>query len=837
MKPDKADHGQPHPRRSPPAAVPAPTGTPLQRLNQWFQTQGRQPRPYQRKAWRAYRDGASGLIHVPTGAGKTYAALMGPLLQMMTPASGLPGAGLRLLYITPLRSLSRDIEAAIKRPVGGLGLDLSVETRTGDTKPSLRRKQRSRLPNILITTPESFALLLSYSNAPELFAQLQCVVVDEWHELMGSKRGVQLELNISRVREFQPRIQVWGLSATLADPQRAAQHIVGYHPEAGSPRVIDAAIRRPVLLKSLLPETVDRFPWAGHLGLTMLKPLLASLDIEHSTLIFTNTRFQAEKWFQAILDARPEWAGLVALHHSSIDDRNRHFVEESLKQGSIRLVVCTSSLDLGVDFPYVERVVQIGSPKGIARLIQRAGRARHRAGETSEITCVPTNALQLIEFAAVRHAIEQKKIESRLPYENAYDVLSQHLVTCAAGGGFTADTLFRSVTTAASYHRLSRKAFHWVLQLVQFGGANLQAYPEYHKIAESNGRYSVQSRRIEQLHRMNIGTISSDAQIAIRFLKGKRLGYLEEGFLARLRRGDRFVFAGRTLELVRMEDDVALVRLSQKKPNVVAKWSGSRLPISESLGGAMREILSRHQAGRTPRELTALQPLFQAQARLSSLPTADQLLVELCRTRAGWHCFLYPFEGRIVHEGLATLISLRLSRHHKATFALSVDDYGIEILSKTRIDFRPLITPALFSCDHLLDDIIESVNLSNLAKRQFRDIARIAGLVLQNYPGNRHSSRQLQNSASLLYEVFQRHDPDNLLLTQSREETLAQFYELTRLQRCLERLGASQLRINDVTQPPPFAFPLVVERISALLSNESLAEQIQRMKEQWEQAE
>jgi len=817
--------------------------TPLQRINQWFTQRGWQPWAYQRQAWQAYKRGASGLIHVPTGAGKSYAAVMGPLMAMMAAArksgrkSPKQKTGVQLLLITPLRSLSRDTEKAIRQPIDDLGLGFTVECRTGDTKQSVRRRQRNQLPEILITTPESFALLLSYANAAELFASLHTIVVDEWHELMGSKRGLMLELNISRVRQIKPQqhLQIWGLSATLADPTLAAEHIVGCHPATGTAAVINANIKRPIEMHSLLPNKVDSFPWAGHLGLTMLPALVAALDINRSTLVFTNTRAQAERWYQEILARKPEWAGLVALHHGSMDEANRRFVEDALKDGVIKLVVCTSSLDLGVDFPQVEQVVQIGSPKGIARLIQRAGRARHRSGETCEITCVPTNALQLIEFAAVRHAIANKRIEQRPAHKNAYDVLAQHMVTCAAGGGFNADDLYRSVITAKSYATLTREQFDWVLQLVESGGANLKAYPEYHKIEVEGDEYHTRSQRIEQLHRMNIGTISSDAQIAVRFAKGKKLGYLEEGFIAKLKRGDRFIFAGRTLELFRVEDDVALVKLSKAKPNVVAKWSGSRLPISESLGAAMREVITLEQQGcDSSSELAALQPIFDAQRSLSSIPTAGQLLVELCHTREGYHCFLFPFEGRIVHEGLAPLLSLRLSRLQAGSFSLSVDDYGIEILSKAPYEFDSLFTSALFSTDNLLADILESINLSSLAKRQFRDIARIAGLVMQNFPGKRHSARQLQTSASLLYEVFQRYDPNNLLLTQAHNETLDTFYELARMQRCLQRLAQQQLVLNKVPRPTPFAFPVLAERVSSTVSNESLAEQLQKMIGRWQ---
>lgn len=809
--------------------------TPLQQITQWFDQQGWRPWPYQRKAWQSYKRGESGLIHVPTGAGKTYAALMGPVMELMATPKKKRTAGLKILLITPLRSLSRDTEKAIQAPITDMGLDISVETRSGDTKQSVRRRQRNKLPDILITTPESFSLLLSYANAHDLFAQLRCVVVDEWHELVGTKRGLQLELNVSRVRQFAPQFQIWAMSATLAQPIEAAKAIVGNLRHLPKPVVVDAKLKRPVVIRTLLPDDIQSFPWAGYLGLIMLPKLVNHLDIQKSALIFTNTRAQAERWFQEILAAKPEWAGLLALHHGSLDEKNRRFVEDAIKSGLIKLVVCTSSLDLGVDFPLVEQVIQIGSPKGVARLMQRAGRAKHRVGETCEIICVPTNALQILEFAAVRQAIDQNNIEPNPSHENAYDVLAQHVVTCAAGGGFSPDDMYQAVITAHSYRNLTWKQFNWVIELVEFGGANLKAYPEYHKIENLNGQYGVKTPRLEQIHRMNIGTISSDSQMVVRFAKGKKLGYVEEGFVAKLKRGDRFVFAGRNLELFRVEDDAALVKLSKRNPNVVAKWSGSRMPISESLGAAMREVLATSRSKTKPSdEIKSIQPILASQADLSALPTHEQLLIELCKTREGYHCFIYPFEGRIVHEGLAPLLALRMARSERASISLSVDDYGMELFCKTPFDFEAQLNADLFSQKNLIDDIVESINLSNLSKRQFRDIARIAGLVQQNYPGKRHTARQLQTSASLLFDVFQRYDPSNLLITQAQEETLAQYFELPRLKRCLQRLGKQHHLIKTTNRPTPFAFPLIAERVTSTLSNESAVEALKKLSQRWD---
>ncbi|HEY6529139.1 MAG TPA: ligase-associated DNA damage response DEXH box helicase [Cellvibrionaceae bacterium] len=821
-------------RKVAPAAPTAiiPVGPPMQRINAFFSQQGWQPLAFQREVWQAYSEGDSGLLYVPTGSGKTYAAFFGPLSQLLADPPDPKTDGLRIIYITPLRALSRDVEKAISKPCVDLGLNLRIETRTGDTKASQRLRQKKLLPHILITTPESFALLLSYPEARAHFAGLKSIIIDEWHELAGAKRGILLELGLARVRALAPGVQTWALSATLANPAWAAEVAVG---TGESARVIKAAINRPVNLRSLLPDAVDAFPWAGHLGLAMRDKLVADLNINQSTLIFTNTRYQAEKWYQEILTARPEWAGLMAMHHGSLDIKTRDFVETSIKSGAMRLVVCTSSLDLGVDFPQVERVYQIGSPKGIARIVQRAGRASHRAGEPCAITCVPTHALELIEFAATRQAILGGEVEARPSLQKPYDVLAQHLVSCAAGDGFIPAELFVEVQKAHSYQHLTWQEFNWVLELVAHGGANLHAYSDYHKIAQDEaGVYRITSPRLSHIHRMNIGTINSDAQLQVKFLRGKALGFIEEGFVSRLKRGDRFVFAGRTLELFRIEDDVALVKLSAKKSTAITKWPGSRLPISESLSEAIREVLaaSEHEQHQLP-ELAAIATILQNQARLSAVPEAHQLLIETCKTREGYHLFLYPFEGRLVHEGLAPLLAYRFAQWQKASFALTVNDYGLELVCKEPFPYAVALAQQPFTTENLAEDILASLNVSNMAKRQFRDIARICGLVNQNYPGRRHLARQLQASASLIFDVFKRYEPENLLLKQSEREALDQFFEQSRLQRTLQRLQTAQWLIRPVAHPTPFGFPLLTERVASHLSNESIAERVAKLIHQW----
>jgi ATP-dependent Lhr-like helicase len=862
-------------------------GSGIEAVRGWFASRGWRPFPFQEQAWEAYGRGESGLVNVPTGAGKTYAAYGGPLGDLIDEfgvgettrrrvsrgeASGTPST-LRVLYLTPLRAVARDIEAALKLPVTELQIRARVESRTGDTSSSLRARQRKELPQSLITTPESLSLLLTYPESREMFAGLRCVILDEWHEMMSSKRGTQTELAMARLRRMAPGMRTWALSATLANLEEAAGAAVGVadaaaaeqrsggaegngeldRPPPSRATVIRAEIERPVVIETVIPEKEGTLPWAGHLGVRMLGDLLRVLDIERSTLLFTNTRAQAEIWFQAIRWHRPEWRDVMALHHGSIERAERERVERGVKVGATRLVVCTSSLDLGVDFAPVERVFQIGSPKGVARLMQRAGRSGHRPGASAHILCVPTHAMEMVEVAAVRRAIEEGVIEGRRPYCKPLDVLAQHMVTCALGGGFEEDDLFDEVRTAWSYRSLTREEFEWSLALVRDGGGTLRRYPDFNKVVQENGRYGVPQRRVAQLHRLNVGTITGDMTVDLKYTSGRRLGSIEESFVSALFPGERFFFAGKTLEFVRLADLEAFVRPARGKTNHTPRWSGTKLPISESLSEEMRRVLgreARRQKGTEARsggdrgteglrddveaEIEAARPLLDVQRRWSRIPCEDEVLVELLETREGWHCFVFPFEGRLVHGGLAALMTLRISRLHKSTYTMSVNDYGVEVLSSEPLDFREVLTPDLFTAEGLARDAVESINISALSRKQFREIARVAGLVFQTYPGARKSGRQVQASSSLLFDVFSEFDPGNLLLEQARREVLERHFEQSRLARTLARMREAKLTVVTTEQPTPLAFPLMIERLGSELSSQSLLERVERMRAEWE---
>jgi ATP-dependent Lhr-like helicase len=694
----------------------------------------------------------------------------------------------------------------------------------------VRARQRRRLPTALLTTPESLSLLLTRDDVDTIFSDLRVVVVDEWHELMGTKRGVQVELGLARLRYFQPALRTWGLSATIGNLHEATDALLGHAENRAAARVVRGVDPKQVVIDALIPPVVERFPWAGHLGTQMLPQVVEAIEEGESTIVFTNTRSQTEIWYQAILAAKPDWAGTIALHHGSLDRARRDWVETGLRDGRLRCVVATSSLDLGVDFSPVDRVLQVGSPKGVARLLQRAGRSGHRPGAISRVTCVPTNALELIEVAAARDGVALGAIESRLPVERPLDLLAQHVVTVALGGGFEAGQLLGEVRSTQAYAELRDDEWNWVIQFLSSGGDALRAYPEYSRIVLSNGRYVVENAEIARRHRMSIGTIVGDAQIGVFYLRGGALGSVEESFVARLKPGDRFTFAGKALEFVRVRDMKAWVRRAPSVKGTIPRWQGSRLPLSGELAALLRERLGEAANG-TYRdvEMQALQPLLEVQRKWSHIPLPEELLVEQVKSREGWHLFIYPFEGRLVHEGFAALCAYRLSLAAPITFSMSSNDYGFELLSPTEPPLHSIVDGSLFNPHNLIDDINAALNATEMAKRQFRELARVAGLVFPGMPRSGKTARQLQVSSGLFFDVLQRYDPSNLLLSQASREVLERQLESTRLGKTLERLATARIVVTRPKRPTPLAFPLVVDRNRNRVSSETLGDRIRRM--------
>lgn len=793
----------------------------------WFATRGWQAFGFQREVWQAMLAGRSGLLHATTGSGKTYAVWLGALLRgraLAAPSRG--SAPLQVLWITPMRALAADSARALQAPLPELAPHWTVGLRTGDTPSAERARQDRRWPTALVTTPESLSLMLTREHAREELAQVHTVIVDEWHELLGNKRGVQVQLALARLRRWNPRLVAWGLSATLGNLAQAMEVLLG----GAHGALVQGRIDKSLLIDTLIPRDPGRFSWAGHLGQQMQQPVIDEIDRSATTLVFTNTRSQAELWYQMLLAARPDWAGLVALHHGSLDREVREWVELGLKEGRLKAVVATSSLDLGVDFLPVERVLQIGSAKGVARLLQRAGRSGHAPGRASRVTLVPTHTMELVEAVAARRAAQAGRVEKRDSPDKPLDVLVQHLVTIALGGGFTGDDLYDEVRSAYAYRELSRTEWQWALNFVERGGESLHAYPEYHRVQLVDGVYRVPDRGIARRHKLQVGTIVGDATMQVKYMSGARIGTIEESFIARLKKGDCFLFGGRLLEFVRVQDLVAYVRKAERKRGAVPRWNGGKMPLSNEMADMMLEVLRGVEQGDFfEPELQAAEPMLVTQQRLSHLPTPQTLLIERHVSREGHHLYLYPFAGRYVHMGLASLLAWRLAKDRPNTFSLSFNDYGLELLSALAVDMGSVLDGSAFSTEHLLEDVLASLNSSELSQRRFREIARVAGLVFTGYPGAPKSMKQLQASSSLFYEVFRKYDAGNLLLAQAEREVLSQELDIRRLRATLKAMGARRIDEVVLKHPSPMSLPLMVERFREQLTTEKLADRLDRI--------
>jgi len=788
----------------------------------WLAARGWKAFAFQRQVWREMAAGRSGLLHATTGSGKTLAVWLGALQ-----AFGGSEAPLAVLWVTPMRALSHDTLLALQDAAAALAPHWTLAARTGDTSSSERASQQRRWPTALVTTPESLSLMLSRADAPDVLKRVRLVVVDEWHELLGTKRGVQLQLALARLRRWNPGVMTWGLSATLANLEEARDTL------APGAVIVRGAQDKKIAIDTLLPERIERFAWGGHMGLTMLPAVVEHIEAAANTLVFTNTRSQCERWFQALLEARPDWAGLIALHHGSVDADMRRWVEAAMKAGQLKCVVCTASLDLGVDFLPVEQVLQIGSAKGVARLLQRAGRSGHAPGRRSRVTMVPTHSLEIVEASALRAAVQAGRIESRRPPDAPLDVLVQHLVTVALGGGFRPEELLPEVRSAPSYRHLGDDAWQWALAFVRHGGETLRAYPDFQRVVpDEEGVWRVPDQRLARRHRSNIGTIVSDAAVNVQFLTGGRIATVEESFIARLKPGDVFLLGGRALELVRVEGLTAYVRSAKPGKALLPRWDGGQFPISDTLSDAMLERFDEAAQGRfIDREMRFIAPLLKLQAQWSALPGSQRLLAEVLHSGDGHHLFLFPFAGRTVHLGLASLLAWRAGRETPATFTMAITDYGLELLSATEIDWAGRLRGLLAPVDRatLREEVLAGLNAMELARRRFRQIARIAGLIFQSHPGEARSQRQLQASASLYFDVFRQHDPGNRLLRQAEAELLSAELDVDALDRTLARMATQELVLQRLVRPTPLAFPLLVERLRERASTESLAQRLGRM--------
>jgi ATP-dependent helicase Lhr and Lhr-like helicase len=810
----------------------------------WFKQKGWQQFPFQKEMESAFLSGYSGLLNAPTGSGKTFALFLPFVADFINKHPDdfqqRKNNGLLMLWITPLRALTNDIRKAMQSVVDDLGLPWTVAARTGDTSAKEKAAIKKRLPEVLLTTPESLHIMLTQKDYPKLFEHLQVVVADEWHELLGTKRGVQLELGLSRLKTLcaerrlasgeNCRLKIWGISATIGNLEQAAEVLLGNDFPPEQIRLIRANLGKKLVIQSIIPENIEEFSWAGHLGIKLLSQVMEVVAKSKTTLIFTNTRSQTEIWYQAILDKYPEYAGIMAMHHGSLDNELRNWVENALHAEMLKVVVCTSSLDLGVDFRPVDTVIQIGSPKGVARFMQRAGRSGHHPGATSRAWFVPTHSLELLEGAAIKQAIAEEVFESRDPILLAMDVLTQYLVTLAVSNGFRAEEILKEIRTTYAFADLGEREFYQTLDFITKGGKTLSAYDEYLKVEIEQGVYKVNSRRVAMRHRLTMGTIVGDVSMRIKFLSGGYLGSIEEDFIARLKIGDNFWFAGRSLELVKVKDMTAFVKKSAKKNGKIPSWMGGRVPLSSQLSAMFRKKLDDVAHHREQDiEIKTLRPLFNLQAEMSHLPMADEFLIEKFNSKDGYHLFFYPFEGRLVHEGMASLFAFRISKIKKASFSIAMNDYGFELLCDGEIPLEEAIKNDLFTLDHLLDDIQNSLNANEMARRRFRDIAHIAGLVFTGFPGKTMKNRHLQASTSLLFDVFSEYEPDNVLVRQAYHEALQFQLEEFRLREALSRIRGLKVIVTQSEKPTPFAFPIMVDRLREKLTTESLEERVAKM--------
>lgn len=856
-------------------------------ITEWLSQKNRYPFSFQEQAWQQIINGESGLVNAPTGCGKTYSVFLGAVIDFINnhPNNYKTKAksGLQLLWITPLRALAKDIGRAMEEVITELGMSWKIGIRNGDTDINERQKQKRQMPEVLIITPESLHLLLAQKDHPAIFQSLKIIAVDEWHELLGSKRGVQVELAVSRIvnlamsheskadtqekllfsntqaslnktfpegdsgsklRTKNSQLSLWGISATIGNLEEAKEVLLAPLKKKGI--IIKADIKKGIEIESIIPDEIEKYPWAGHLGIRLVNKVIPIIAQSRTTLIFINTRGMSETWYQKILDASPDLAGSIALHHGSIDIDLRLWVEENLHTGNLKAVVCTASLDLGVDFRPVETVIQVGSPKGVARFLQRAGRSGHSPDAISKIYFLPTHSLELVEAAALKSAIEENFIESRPPMMLCYDVLIQYLNTLAIGGGFDPVTLFDEIIATHCYKDLTQTEWEQLLHFVTEGGNALQQYDEFRKIEIDNGIFKITNRRTAMRHRLHIGTIVSESMMKVKFLSGGFVGVIEEWFISRLTPGDVFTLAGRYLEFVMIKDMTALVRKSNAKKSIVPSWQGGRMPLSANLGKKLREKFNealsqgtRYKAQGTRNkeqeiELSVLKPLFTLQEQLSHVPKANELLIEQIETKDGFHLFVYPFEGRLVHEAMAAILAFRISRIMPITFSFAMNDYGFELLSDQPIPVDDTNVYDLFSPDNLLADIQRSVNATEMARRKFRDIAVIGGLVFQGLPGEKIKARHLQASASLLFNVFTEYEPGNLLIRQAYQEVLDQQMEEVRLRDMLQRIQTSNIVITFPERLTPFCFPIKVDSMREDLSSEKLEDRVRRMQQQLE---
>lgn len=768
----------------------------------WFAGRGWRPRGHQLELAELASAGRSVLLTAPTGGGKTLAGFLPSLIDLAASAGADgPPAGLHTLYISPLKALSVDVARNLEEPVAEMGLALGVETRTGDTPQSKRQRQRRKPPHILLTTPESLALLLSYADAPRMFRTLQAVVVDELHALADNKRGEMLALGLARLNALAPGHRRVGLSATVADPPALVRWL---SKTAGRADDVTLVVGESGAEPNIeIARIAARVPWSGHMALHTMPEVYAAIRSAASAIVFVNTRAQAEMCFQALWRLNDDNLA-IALHHGSLNVEQRRKVEAAMAAGKLRAVVATSSLDLGIDWGDVDLVVQVGAPKGAARLLQRIGRANHRLDAPSRAVLAPANRFELLECRAAIEAAEAGELDGDGPAGGGLDVLAQHVIGVGCSGPFDADDLYREITSAAPYAELSRQDFDAVLHFAATGGYALRAYEQYRRlIRDEDGHWRANGQRIARQWRMNVGVIVEAPLLKVRV--GRRtVGEVEEYFANGLETGDTFMFAGRLLEFVTVRETTLVAKNGGDGQPKVPAYAGGRLPLTTRLARRVREILSdpKRWRGFPPDVLEWL----RAQRWRSELPGPDGLLVETFPRGGRYYLVAYCFEGRNAHQTLGMLLTRRMERMGYGPMGFCATDYVIAVWSLR--EARDI--PALFDQDMLGDDLEEWMAESSLLKRTFRHVAVIAGLIERRHPGQEKTGRQVTVNSDLIYDVLRRYEPDHILLRATRRDAARGLTDVSRLGQLLAR-AQGRITLRRLDRISPLAVPVLLE--------------------------
>ncbi len=800
-----------------------PTVLPRRFLD-WFEERGWVPRDHQLRLLAEAEAGRSALLIAPTGAGKTLAGFLPSLVELCAMPRFRPSS-LHTLYVSPLKALSVDVARNIEIPVAEMGLPIRVESRTGDTAAGKRQRQRRDPPDILLTTPEQVALLLASSDGRALFKDLRRVVLDEIHALVTSKRGDLLALGVARLKRLAPGVQVIGLSATVREPDDLRRFIAGG--EATDTALVVAPEGARADLAML--DTRERLPWSGHSARHAIGELYEAVKGARMALLFVNTRFQAEQLFHDLWKVNNDNLP-IALHHGSLDVGQRRKVEAAMAAGRIKAVVCTSTLDLGIDWGDVDLVVNVGAPKGSSRLTQRIGRANHRLDEPSRALLIPSNRFEVLECRAAIEAAAAGLQDTPAPRVGALDVLAQHVLGMACAEPFDADALYSEVTSASPYAELSRADFDETIAFVAHGGYALKAYERFAKIRQtSDGLWRVSNARVAQQYRMNVGTIVEAIMLKVRLVRGRAspagtsatgpvgrggrvLGEIEDGFLETLVPGDTFLFAGEILSLHSIVENEALVTRSQSDAPKIPSYAGSKFPLSTYLAKGVRALLS--DPSHWPDLPPQVAEWLALQQRKSALPPMDDLLVETF-PRGGRHYLIaYPFEGRLAHQTLGMLLTRRMERARLQPLGFVANDYAIAVWSKVaigpRISHGLVSLEDLFAEDMLGDDLEDWLQESALMKRTFRTCAIIAGLIERRHPGREKTGRQMTVSTDLVYDVLRRYEPDHILLRAARADAATGLLDLARLAQLLSRI-AGRIIHKDLRRISPLAVPIMLE--------------------------